>query len=215
MGSIARWHRDEWMWMVRNGIAVLAAVVLAGILSEARVFQEAALGSGGFNAAAAVRLLGYGIALALIWITAWRAAAQIAPRDAVSRLLHEGLPPFATLLILPGVYGLIRPFLSDRAVTVVSWMFVVLLLGTAGWLGRALYDNAEALIIGATAIRRRISESTERGGLACQKCGASNSMGAKFCTSCGSSLAQPAGRDDRVATVSDKERSSTELRRSA
>ena len=91
MGSIARWHRDEWMWMVRNGIAVLAAVVLAGILSEARVFQEAALGSGGFNAAAAVRLLGYGIALALIWITAWRAAAQIAPRDAVSRLLHEGL----------------------------------------------------------------------------------------------------------------------------
>jgi hypothetical protein len=144
MESMARGHWDEWMWTARNGVAVLAALVLAGILSQARVFQEAALGSNGFNAAAVVRLLGYGTALVLIWVTAWHAAAQIPPRDSVSRLLHEGLPPFATLLILPGVYGLIRPFLSGRAVTGVSWMFVLLLLATAVWLGRALYDNAEA-----------------------------------------------------------------------
>jgi hypothetical protein len=215
MVSITSGHRGEWMWTVRNGIAVLAAVILAGILSGARVFQEAPLGSAGFNAAAVVRLLGYGVALALIWITAWRAAAQIAPRDAVSRLLHEGLPPLAALLILPGVYGLIRPFLSDRAVTVVSWIFVILLLATAVWLGRALYDNAEALVTAAAAIRRRIAESAERGGRACPKCGTSNSMGAKFCTSCGTSLAQPAGRDDRVTVMSDKERSSSELKRSA
>jgi hypothetical protein len=215
MASIASWYREEWMWTVRNGVAVLAAVVLAGILSGAQVFREAALGSGGFNAADAVRILGYSIALAVIWISAWRAAAQIRGGDPVSRLLHEGLPPFATLLILPGVYGLIHPFLSERAVTAVSWMFVLLLLATAVWLGLVLYGNAEALVIGVAAIRRRISESAERRGHACQKCGASNSMGAKFCTSCGSSLAQPAGRDERVTTVSDKERSTTELRRSA
>ena len=161
MESMARGHWDEWMWTARNGVAVLAALLLAGILSQARVFQEAALGSNGLNAAAAVRFLGYGTALVLIWVTAWHAAAQIAPRDSVSRLLHEGLPPFATLLILPGVYGLIRPFLSGRAVTGVSWMFVLLLLATAVWLGRALYDNAEALVIGAAAIKRRVSESAE------------------------------------------------------
>ena len=215
MASIAGWHREEWMWTVRNGVAVLAAVVLAGILSGAQVFREATLGSGGFNAAEAVRLLGYGIALAVIWISAWRAAAQIRAGDPVSRLVHEGLPPFATLLILPGVYGLIHPFLSGRAVTVVSWTFVLLLLATAVWLGLVLYGNAEALVIGAAAIRRRISASAERRAQACQKCGAANSTAAKFCTSCGTSLVQPSGREDRVTVVSDKERSSAELKRSA
>ena len=170
MESMARGHWDEWMWTIRNGVAVLAALVLAGILGQAQVFQEAALGSNGFNAAAAVRLLGYGTALVLIWVTAWQAAAQILPRDPVSRLLHEGLPPFATLLILPGVYGLIRPFLGERAVTGVSWIFVLLLLATAVWLGRALYDNADALVVGTAAIRRRVSESAERRGQVCQKC---------------------------------------------
>ena len=55
MESMDRGHWDEWMWTARNGVAVLAALVLAGILSEAQVFQEAALGSNGFNAAAVVR----------------------------------------------------------------------------------------------------------------------------------------------------------------
>ncbi|MGH7486806.1 MAG: zinc ribbon domain-containing protein, partial [bacterium] len=215
MESVARGLWDEWMWMARNGVAVLAALVLAGILSQAQVFQEAVLGSNGFNAAAAVRLLGYGTALVLIWVTAWHAAAQIPPRDSVSRLLHEGLPPFATLLILPGVYGLIRPFLGEHAVTGVSWIFVLLLLATAVWLGRALHDNAEALVVGAAFIRRRVSESAERRGQMCQKCEAPNTTTAKFCTSCGTSLGQPANRDDRVTAVSGKERASTDLRRSA
>jgi ribosomal protein L40E len=203
------------MWTIRNAIAVLAALVLASILSGAQVFREAALGSGGFNAGEAVRLLGFAVALTLIWTSAWRAAAQISASDPVSRLLHEGLPPFATLLILPGVYGLIHPFLSERAVTIVSWIFVMLLVATAVWFGLTLDGNAEALVLGAVAVKRRISDAAERRAQACQKCGASNSLAARFCTSCGTSLAQPFGHNDRVAPASDKDRSSTEMRRSA
>ncbi|HEV8532246.1 MAG TPA: zinc ribbon domain-containing protein [Methylomirabilota bacterium] len=215
MASIARWHGEEWMWTIRNAIAVLAALLLASILSGVQVFRQATLGSGGFNAGEAVSLLGFAVALTLIWTSAWRAAAQIRASDPVSRLLHEGLPAFATLLILPGVYGLIHPFLLERAVTIVSWMFVLLLLATAVWLGLVLHDNAEALVLGAVAIKRRISETAERRAHACPRCGGSNSPAAKFCTSCGTSLAQPSGRDDRVTIASDKDRSSTEMRRSA
>ncbi len=215
MTSIARWDREEWMWTIRNAIAVLAALVLASILSGAQVFRQAALGSGGFNAGEAVRLLGFAVALTLIWTSAWRAAAQILASDPVSRLLHEGLPPFATLLILPGVYGLIHPFLSEGAVTIVSWMFVLLLLATAVWLGLVLHDHAEALVLGAVAIKRRISDAAEGRAHACQKCSASNSPAARFCTSCGTSLAQLSGRLDRVTAAGDTDRASTEMRRSA
>jgi len=180
MERMARWQWDEWMWTARNGVAVLAAVVLTGILSQVQVFQEAALGSEGFNAAAVVRLLGYGIALALIWMTAWCAAAQIPPRDAGSRLLREGISPFTALLTLPGVYSLIRPFLGDRAVTAISWVFVLLLLATAAWLGSVLYHNADALVMGAAKIRHQISESGEHRELACEQCKALNSVTAKL-----------------------------------
>jgi hypothetical protein len=100
-------------------------------------------------------------------------------------------------------------------VTGMSWMFVLLLLATAVWLGHALYDNADALVVGTAAIRRRVSESAERRGQKCQNCEALNTATAKFCTSCGTSLGQPASRDDRVTSVSGKERASADLRRSA
>jgi len=64
------------------------------------------------------------------------------------------------------------------------------------------------------AVKRRISEAAERRAHACQRCGGSNSPAAKFCTSCGTSLAQPSGRTDRVTTAGNKDRS-TEMRRSA
>jgi ribosomal protein L40E len=214
MAPMAGWNREEWMWTIRNLVAILAAVLLASILSSAQVFREASLG-GGFSASDAVRLLGYGTALALIWITAWRAAKQMPTTGAVARLLHEGLPPFATLLILPGVYGLIHPFLTDRAVIVVSWVFVLLLLATAVWLGLVLYANAEALVLGAAAIGHRFSEAAERQAHACQKCGAPNSEGAKYCTSCGASLTQSTGPGDRVTAASEVKHPPPDVRRSA
>jgi hypothetical protein len=84
MESMGRGHWDEWMWTARNGVAVLAALLLAGILSQARVFQEAALGSNGLNAAAAVRFLGYGTALILIWVTAWHYSSDCPARFSVA-----------------------------------------------------------------------------------------------------------------------------------
>ena len=216
MAPIARWDREEWMWTMRNVVAILAAVLFASILSGVQVFREAALGRSGFSAADAVRLLGYGTALVLIWITAWRAAAQIPATGAVPRLLHEGIPPVVTLLVLPGAYGLIHSFLTDRAVLVVSWVFVLLLVTTAVWLGLVLYSNAEALVLGAAAIERRISEAAQRRAHACEKCGAPNSEETKYCTSCGTSLTRSAGsRDDRVPAMIEKKHPPTDATRAA
>jgi len=216
MAPIARWDREEWMWTMRNVVAILAAVLFASILSGVQVFREAALGRSGFSASDAVRLLGYGTALVLIWVTAWRAAAQIPATGAVPRLLHEGIPPVVTLLVLPGAYGLIHSFLTDRAVLVVSWVFVLLLVATAVWLGLVLYSNAEALVLGARAIERRISEAAQRRAHACEKCGAPNSEEAKYCTSCGTSLTQSAGsRDDRVPAMTEKKHPPTGATRAA
>jgi len=205
---------EEWIWTIRNGIGAVAALLLGYVLSEVSVFQEAALGSTGFSAADAVRLLGYGIALVLIWMTAWRAADQIRAVDPLSRLLSEGLPPLATLVVTPGVYNLARPFLTDPVVLLVSWIFVLLMLVTGVWLGSALYNNADALMAAAAAIRRRALQSVEVRGRACPKCGTANSATARFCADCGASLPSQTGGDER-ATVGRPAAASSELRRSA
>src|SRR6266478_7549080 len=101
MAPIAHWNREEWMWTMRNVVAILAAVLFASILSGVQVFREAALGRNGFSASDAVRLLGYGTALILIWITAWRAAAQKPATGAIPCLLHAGSAPVVTILVLP------------------------------------------------------------------------------------------------------------------
>jgi len=79
-----------------------------------------------------------------------------------------------------------------------------------------LYTNAEALVLGAAAIERRISEAAKRRAHACEKCGAPNSEEAKYCTSCGTSLTQSAGsRDDRVPAMTEKKRPPTDATRAA
>jgi hypothetical protein len=197
----ARMSDREWMWAGRNLVAVLAAILLAAILSHAKVFRDASLGGNGFSAAEVVRLVGWGTALALIWISAWNAAAQLPASGPVLRLLRHALPPLATLVILPAVYGLLHPFLRDRAAIVFSWIFVLLLIPTAVWLGLVLHENADALLLVATKATRRISAKVRRSERTCQTCGKPVMAEAKFCGSCGAFLPQATRGEDRSANA--------------
>ena len=197
----ARISEREWMWAARNLVAVLAAILLAAILSHAQVFREASLGSNGFSAAEVVHLVGWGTALALIWVSAWDAAAQLPASSPGLRFLHHALPPLATLVILPAVYGLLHPFLKDRAAIVFSWIFVLLLIPTAVWLGLVLYENADALVLAATNATCRISARARRSERTCQTCGKPVMAEAKFCGSCGAFLPQTTRSEDRTANA--------------
>ncbi len=167
----ARVSQWEWMWAARNLVAVVAAIFLAAILSHARVFRDASLGGNGLSASEVVHVVGWGTALALIWTSAWSAAAQLPESRPGPRLLHHALPPLATLVILPGYYNLLHPFFKDRAGIALSWIFVLLLIPTAVWLGLALYENAEALVLIATKVTRRISARARTLERTCRTCG--------------------------------------------
>ena len=201
----ARWNQMEWMWAVRNLVAALAATVLASILSEVQAFRDASLGASGLSAAEAVRFLGYGTALGLIWVSAWRVAAQIPESGPLLSLLHHALPPFATLVALPGAYRLLlfplHPFLSNGVGTVFSWIFVLPFVTTAVWFGLVLYTNADALVLLAAAAARRLSSAVEGAAPACRACGATTSADAKFCSKCGSSMGPAAVRDGQGADL--------------
>jgi hypothetical protein len=197
----ARVNQREWMWAARNLVAVLAAILLAAILSHAQVFREASLGSNGLSAAEVVHIVGWGTALALIWISAWSAAAQLPESTPGLRLLRHALPPLAMLVILPAVYSLLHPFLQDRAAIVFSWIFVLLLIPTAAWLGLVLSENADALVLLATNATRRISARIRPSGRACQACGKPVIAEARFCSGCGSPQPQATRADDRAASA--------------
>jgi len=107
----------------------------------------------------------------------------------------------ATLVILPAVYGLLHPFLKDRAVIVFSRIFVLLLIPTAVWLGLVLYENADALVLAATNATCRISARARRSERTCQTCGKPVMAEAKFCGSCGAFLPQTTRSEDRTANA--------------
>jgi len=107
----------------------------------------------------------------------------------------------ATLVILPAVYGLLHPFLRDRAAIVFSWIFVLLLIPTAVWLGLVLYENADALVAAATNGTRRISARVRRSERTCQTCGKPVMAEAKFCGSCGAFLPQTTRGDEQAANA--------------
>jgi hypothetical protein len=196
----ARESQWEWMWAARNLVAAVAAIFLAAILSHAQVFRDASLGSGGLSASEVIYVIGWGTALAVIWTSAWSAAAQLPESRPGPRLLHHALPRLATLVILPAYYSLLHPFLKDRAAIAFSWIFVLLLIPTAVWLGLALYENAEALVLGGTNVTRRISARVRTPERTCRTCGQAVAAEAKFCGSCGSELPQPTRSDERAAT---------------
>ncbi len=209
MMPAARGDEMEWAWAIRNGVAAVAATLLASILSEVQVFRSASLGSSGLSAAEAVQFLGYGTALGLIWMSAWRAAAQIPDRGPLLSLLHHALPPFATLVVLPGAYRLLllplHPFLSDGVGTVLSWIFVLPFIMTAVWLGLVLYTNADVLVLLVVAAARRLSSAVERAAPRCRTCGAMTSGGAKFCSTCGAAVEHASGAGGQGADVSAKQ----------
>jgi hypothetical protein len=150
----------QWGFFLQYGILVLVAALLAAILGTLPLFKEAAFLGTRLKASHLVQFLGYGGALALVWLMAQRAMVEIPESSTGSRLLRHLILPVTTLMVVSLGYKvlllLLQPFLDKPLRAIYDWAFVLGIVSAAIWIMVAWFRQAESLLRGADRSRPRL-----------------------------------------------------------
>jgi hypothetical protein len=140
---------ERWMWLVRYGVVIVLALVLAAVLGEMDLFKTTRFGKTGLNASRVVQFLGYGGALLVFWLAAQRAAALISAQDERLKLLKSILVPLATLIVVACAHSVILlvlgPVMSKAWLPAYNWTFIAGIILSAVWLVAALFTGSSSL----------------------------------------------------------------------
>lgn len=143
-------HNKSTAWWIRYLLVIVVTLILGAALGELSFFQKTSLGVLKLSAANLVRFLGYGSALALLWLLAQRAAQELKNRSGWQAQASHFVLPLATVIIVPAAQpvlllvlgGLLGPDLRK----VYDWLFILGTLGAAVWLALSLYQHLEPLL---------------------------------------------------------------------
>lgn len=139
---------ERWTWLVRYAIVILLALILAAVLGDMALFNTTKFGKSGLNAARIVQFLGYAGALAVFWLMAHRAAALLDGKDPRWSTFKTILVPVATLIVVACGQAVallvLGPLLGKAGVQVYSWIAVLGIIVSAGWLLGALFIGSGA-----------------------------------------------------------------------
>lgn len=140
----------NWGWIGKYVIVMFAVFILGMILSNLALFQSTSLGSPKFTASLLMEFITRATALALLWMLGWQTAQQMRARGERPGMVAAIVMALATLLITALGYvvisGFIDPFTSKGVKQAVNWIFILGVVGTAGWFILALFAGADELI---------------------------------------------------------------------
>jgi hypothetical protein len=123
-------------WMMEYGVAMMLAILFAGVLGHLPLFRETAVGK--LHASDVVQFIGYGAALVLAWFGARQLAAD-SPEEWKWLLAYRSLIlPVTSLIIVGLAYHVLlyafQPFLGKAGKGIYNWVFIVGLIVCCGWL---------------------------------------------------------------------------------
>lgn len=136
----------RWNWLARHAIVVIVAVALGAALGSMDLFKTTRVFNKGLTASNLARLFGYGGALVVLWLAAYRATPLIRDQGLRWRLLEVTVLPLATLIVVASGYGvllLVLGALMDPTLRqIYNWLFIAGIIGSAAWLVFALFQDA-------------------------------------------------------------------------
>lgn len=123
-------------WVMKYGVALFLAFLLAMILGQVSLFRETSVGK--LRASDLVQFLGYGGSLVIGWLGA-RELASILPTEWKWMMPFQGLiMPLATLLTIALAYGVLLfaldPFLGRSGRVIYNWAFIAAIVTDSIWL---------------------------------------------------------------------------------
>lgn len=141
--------KERWIWLVRYVVVIILALVLAAALGEMELFKTTKFGKSGLNAARLVQFLGYGGALAVLWLMAQRAAALLPANDERWNVLKSILLPLATLIVVASGQAVLLlvlgPVMNRAWQQTYNWVAIVAIVAAAVWLVAALFTGSASL----------------------------------------------------------------------
>jgi hypothetical protein len=148
-------------WWIRYLLVIVVTLVLGTALGELGFFQKTSIDVLKLNAANLVRFLGYGSALALLWLLARRAAQVLKSRGGWQEHACHFVLPLATVVIVPAAHPVLLLVLGGLLGAdlrkVYDWLFILGTLAAAVWLVLALYQRLEPLLL---SLREAASSSS-------------------------------------------------------
>ena len=141
--------KERWMWLVRYVVVIILALILAAALGEMELFKTTKFGKSGLNAARLVQFLGYGGALAVLWLMAQRAAALLPSGDERWNVLKSILVPLATLIVVAAgqavLLFVLGPLMNKGRQQAYNWVAIAAIIAAAVWLVAALFTGSASL----------------------------------------------------------------------
>jgi len=151
---------ERWSWIVRYAVVIAAALALGAAFGEMALFKTTRLGKTGLTAANLVQFLTYGVALAILWLAARRAAALLPADDVRWNVLKSTLVPLTTLIVVSAGQAVLLiiagPLMSKAWHQTYSWISVTAIILSAAWLLAAVLTGSSSLapLLGGRMPRR-------------------------------------------------------------
>lgn len=142
-------------WWIRYLLVIVVTLVLGTALGELGFFQKTSIDVLKLNAANLVRFLGYGTALALLWLLARRAGQVLKAHGGWQEHASHFVLPLATVVIVPAAHPVLLLVLGGlmgaELRKTYDWLFILGTLAAAVWLVLALYKRLEPLLLSLRA----------------------------------------------------------------
>lgn len=137
-----------WTWVGRYVAVIVLSLILAAALGHMELFEKTSLG-GKLNASHIVQFLGFGAALATLWILAQRTTIAVGKLGGKWSVLQHLILPAVSLIVVALAYSvlllLLKPFLGSTAASIFNWTFIAAILACSGWLVLAVLNQSAPL----------------------------------------------------------------------
>jgi len=183
-------ENKDMSWIGRYIGVIVVSLILAAAIGSMGLFEKTFVIPGKLSASHLVRFLGYGAALAALWMLGQRATIALQQhRDRWSFLQHLILP-VVTLIVVASANSIalliLKPMMNPAMHNIYNWVFIAGILACSAWVVMAVMGQSASLTTLCTSIVGRLDSDGKL--KECAACNTSNEAAAKFCKRCGKEL---------------------------
>ena len=156
----------DWSWAVRHVAVIVVALVLAAAIGSMELFMRTTVFGGKLSASHLVRFMGYGAALAALWMLGRRSTIALQQLGGRWSFLQHLVLPVVSLVVVSIAYTVVllilNPLMNAALHNIYNWVFIIAILACAGWVLMAVLGQSASLTSVLTSAAGRFGGSSSK-----------------------------------------------------